>query len=479
MRTKTAMAFVFALLLLLMAGCGEKTKTTDAATDISNSTTTTTPPASTPNPTTSSDAIKIGVLLPYSGTLVCTGNYREAAARLAIREINKEKIFGKELELATEDDETNPDKAVRGAERLLAKGVVGIIGSAASSSTIKAATDVAIPNDILMISPSSTSPNITTLVDKGLVWRTAPSDVHQGKVAANYVYNGVDGLGVTNASIIYVDNAYGQGLAATFKLEFETLGGSILNSVSYPELSSTDLATYDFSAKVASAFSGNPELIYLVSYAMDGAKISLTAKDYFTGSYTPKIMGVDGNYKSVFLSNADPTFTDGMVGTAPTAPSDSPNYRDFAANYKLLWGIDPPPYTANTYDAVYLLAYAMLKADSTVSKTIAAELKSVSVGGDVVKVAKFAEGKAKIINGTDIDYQGASGEVDFDDNGDVTSGSYLIWRVEGGQFKSVSTVAFTKSGLLKPSAAPTKAVPPDFYSSSGLCFPADSDYYRD
>lgn len=443
MKTKLTIAGILVLSMFVITGCiieGDAKEDPSAAADTSAAAT--------------SDTIKIGVLMPFSGTLVCTGNYRKAAAELAAMEINRSGIFDKQIEIVAEDDETDPDKGVAAAGRLLEQGVLAIVGSAASSVTIKTAEEVSIPNGILQISPSSTSPRITSIIDNGLLWRTAPSDVYQGKIAADYAY---DTLGKTTASIIYVDTAYGQGLAGSFKSEFEALGGAVLNSVAYPEMTSGELALYDFSANASTLFSGNPELIYLVTYYLDGAKITLAAKPYITDTYKPQFVGVDGNYGSVFLANADQDVVEGMVGTAPTPPSSDANYANFALNYKAMFDLDPPIYTANTYDAVYLIAYAMLKANSIVSKDIADRLLEVSKDGETVGVGQFADGKAKILNGVDINYDGASGKVDFDGNGDVTSGSYLVWKVEDGEFVEQNVVSFDETGILN-SAAPSPAL---------------------
>lgn len=453
MKTKWIMAIFLALLLAVtMLGCGSDSDSGSETDGLSN----------TSNP----DTIKIGVLLPFSGTLVCTGNYRKAAADLAVAEINANgQIFDKDLEIIAEDTETDPTKAAAAAQRLVDQGVIGIIGAAASSSTIKAAEDVTIDDKTLLIAPSSTSPMITDLTDNGLVWRTAPSDVYQGKVAADYAYND---LGIVNASILYVDNAYGEGLADSFGTEYETLGGTILNSVSYPEMDSSALAVYDFGTEVNTLFSESPDLIYLVTYALDGAKITLEAASHITNTYTPQVMGADGNYGSVFLSNADSDFVEGMIGTAPTAPEGSINYDKFAVNYKAMYDINPPPYTENTYDALYLMAYAMLAANSTISEDIAAELQAVSTGGEQVGVAEFAEAKAKILNGTDIDYEGASGSIEWDNKGDVTNGSYLVWQVTDGAFSSEKFVSFDQTGIINSASAITKPLLP-VMGKSALC----------
>ncbi len=388
----------------------------------------------------SSDSIKIG----YIGTFPTQAEEFEMrrGAHLAVTEINEAGgIFGQKLELVAASDNGDAERSTREAERLIRDyDLSAIIGFNWSGILLTATPQATIPNDILVISPTATSPLITTLSDKGLVWRTSPSDAFQGKVVANYVYSQKN---IHSAGIIYRDAAYHRGLAESFKAEFERLAGagSVKNFVVYDDLD--DYTTYDFAPKMAALFQNQPDLIYLVTYTDEGALMTHQAKSYVTGNYKPLFMGCDGNTGQSLLVNGEPTILEGMIGTLAAASISNPNQQIFVNNYVHRYGGDSRLlFGPFTYDAVYLIAYAMLTADSPVSAEIARQLRTVSAGGEVVNVNQFARGKALVEAGQDVDYEGASGSVDFDANGDVTSGTYEIWRIENGQFIQEELVDF-------------------------------------
>jgi branched-chain amino acid transport system substrate-binding protein len=325
-------------------------------------------------PADAENTVRIGLLFPMSGPWVKGPAWRNAA------EINASGgVLGRPIELLIADTQTVPEVAATQAQFLIDQQVTAIVGAAASSSTILSASTTTIPSGVLLVSPASTSPALTALDDQDLVWRTVASDLFQGRVAAQWAYE----EGARTAGILFVDNVYGQGLSAAFTAEFERLGGSVETPVDYPELSSDDINDFSYDSRVNSVFSGNPDLVYLITYDQDGAKITVSAANHITDSYRPIFLGCDGNQSQAFADNSAPNVIEGMVGALPIAPEGSDIYRAFADEYRKLYGVAPESFSESTYDAIYL---------------------------------------------------GAAGAVDFDINGDVESGTYRIWRVENGAF---------------------------------------------
>lgn len=399
-----------------------------------------TTPTTTETKTNSKETIKVGLLVPLTGSFEGLGKGAKNASELAVNEINSNGgVLGKNLELVIADDGSGAKKALEGAKELVGKGVSTIIGASASSATIPVANEVTVPANVLLMSYFSTSPAVTSVKDNNLLWRTIPSDAFQGVIAARTAFNEYKARKV---GVLYVDSAYGKGISKVFKDEFEKLGGTVPNFISYEEKSDSEIESFDYSSKVKELFKDKPDLIYLVTYFKDGAKITVAAKDYVSDSYKPTVLGCDGNYGDDFRNNADQKFIEGMVGTAPVPPSTDANYTSFVNSYKDKFKTEPPAFTETAYDAVYLLAYSMMKSVKTDSKSISETLKSVSSGGDVVNVNEFKKASDLITKGTDIDYQGASGKVDMDDNGDVTSGNYVIWKIESGKSKEVKVIPF-------------------------------------
>lgn len=378
------------------------------------------------------NALRIGLLAPLSGPLAGFGRGVEIAARFAAQEINaKGGVEGRPIALIVADGGCSGSVSPGAARYLLSQGVVAIVGEGCSGATIAAAQQVCVPAGIPMVSPSSTSPRITTLLGPtGLVFRTAPSDAFQGVILANKI----KGASINTTSVLFVDNAYGRGLAEAFQSAYLGLGGTVNAFVPY-----TDGKSIGFTAEVNALFAGGvPQGVLLVTYETDGSNVTRDLK-LRNPSPAPAYFGVDGNFGSTFLSNSEPTIIAGMRGTVPVPATTDPNYVTFAANYKAATRDHEAPgtYGENAYDAVYLVAYAAVAGGPTPSG-IASRIRAMSRadGGSpvVINVNQWTQGVAAIKAGSDIDYQGASGKIDLDANGDPTSGTYAWWRVSGGAY---------------------------------------------
>lgn len=210
-----------------------------------------------------------------------------------------------------------------------------------------------------------------------------------------------------------------------------------------PYPAANDYSDYSFADDVNALFSQNPELIYLVTQSEDGTKITTTIGNEIDLSYHPQFLGCDGNRNVDFLPpNSPDEVVDGMIGFQPAAIND-PNRQTYLQNYNNRYGENPASaYAANAYDALYLIAYAMIQADSEIPAEIAAQLITVSSDGTVVGVNDFENGTSLIEQGTDIDYNGASGKLTLDQNGDVATGSYVVWKIENNDYSNIGTVTF-------------------------------------
>ncbi|MFC1650876.1 ABC transporter substrate-binding protein [Candidatus Latescibacterota bacterium] len=419
-------AFAVVLLLFLMQSCS------DFEIDL----------LETSNP----NSIKIGVILPLT---IERGRQESGyfVAVMAAEEINRAGgINGRNIEIVLKNDGGSTTKGPEEALSLYNDGVDIILGPAWSSVTMAVSQEVTIPNEMLLISHSATSPRITALEDNGLVWRMAPSDALQGKLGADYLYNV---LGKKTVGVIYSTSIWGTDLAGVFKSTFEELGGSdsVVSFVSFPE--EQDWATYNFTTHLDELFENKPEAIYIVSFDNDGAKITndIYVGDYVGADYTPLFFSCDGPKSNDFLINGHPEIIDGMIGTLPTGLISDANYTVFIENYKERFGYAPAAYAEHLYDAVYLVAYAMLAAGSELPVDVAAELRSVSGGdlddqGEIINVNEFAEAYSIISNGGTINYNGASGSIELDANGDPVSGVYKIWKVVNGDYVIEQTIIF-------------------------------------
>ncbi|MFT5090437.1 MAG: branched-chain amino acid transport system substrate-binding protein [Candidatus Latescibacterota bacterium] len=379
--------------------------------------------------------IKIGLLTTLSGALSRWAPSHRAAALMALREINEAGgVLGRELELVVADTGTDPDQAVIGARELIDQDVALILGPVISSATLKVAREVTIAQGILLISPASTSAEISTLEDDDLVWRTAASDLIKAKVAAEVAFDS----GARRAGVIFIDNSFGVGLSDEFATQFVLLGGEIINSVPYPELSGNEIENYDYRSHVNLVMNNEPDLVYLISFADDGEKIAIAADALVTDDYRPQLLvEIPPSIESLTQIG----LYEGLLGVEQQSPT-SANHRLFLSNYIAQYDAEPELLADALYDAFYLAALAIQQASSTQGPDIAAQLRDASTGGTPINVGEYARALELLNQGADIDYEGASGSIEFDSHGDVSTATYRVWKVGNGAFVDVKTVSF-------------------------------------
>ena len=355
--------------------------------------------------------LKIGTILPQSGTLAFLGPPEEAGVALAVKEIN-EADLGIQVEVEYRDSgDTTTDTATVSVTDLLSLDVSAIVG-AASSGVSKTVIDQIVAAGVVQFSPANTSIDFTDYADDGLYWRTAPSDVLQGEVLGNQIAED----GVQNLGIIELNDSYGTGLTKKITETFEAAGGKVVAS---PLFNTGDTV---FTTQISEVLAANPDAIALVTF--DEAKIIVPALQ--GAGYTGPLYFVDGNladYSAVFAAGA----LDGDKGTLPGL--DTAKLGDFTDR---LLEVNPDltdfSYAAESYDAVVLLALAALAANSTDGKAIASKLQEVSGGsGDGTKATDFASAAQIILDGGVVDYDGNSGPITFDENGDPTEATIGIF----------------------------------------------------
>ena len=359
--------------------------------------------------------LKIGTALPQTGSLAYLGPPEEAGVGLAIKDIN-EANKGIQVEVEWGDSGDLDNKAYETEiPRLLNAGVKAIIG-AASSGTSLAFIDQVVGAGVLQFSPANTSPTLSTYDDKGLYFRTAPSDLLQGEVLGNLM----SADGHETAAMIVLNDAYGTGLRDATEASFTAAGGSI---VAAPVFNPGDT---NFSAQISEALAASPDAIVLITF--DEAKTIIPA--LVSQFPAENIYMVDGNLAD-YSADFEPGTLTGAKGTAPGLDPDT--IRDFLDRMDAHWvaegneALTSYLYGPESYDAVVLLALAALAAGSVEGVDMAAKLQEVSGGtGGGTKCTSFAE-CADIINGGGVaDYDGISSPVTFDENGDPTEGKILV-----------------------------------------------------
>ena len=378
---------------------------------------------------TAQEPLIVGHLNAFTGSLSYFGPAHRNAAALAADHVNRAGgIDGVPMVIISRDTGVNPVQGVDAARALVdVENAVAILGALASGVTLPVAESVTVPKKILQISGASTSPAITVLEDDDFLFRTAASDAAQGVVLARLAYE----QGYRTAGVMFINNAYGEGLANQFEESFTSLGGTVTNKVPHEDSQPT------FASELEKATSGNPNVLVAMSYP---GQAEIYLRESLEGNYTDIFLFTDATKSPDMMEVIGWDLLEGTLGTAPGSP-DSPQLQAFQTSYADTFGGQKPehPFTSEAYDAAVLIALASAKAGTTTDAVaIRDALRSVAnPPGEVVGpgVDGIRRALTLIAEGKDINYEGAAGPVDFDQNGDVV-GPIEIWKVEGGEIKS-------------------------------------------
>jgi branched-chain amino acid transport system substrate-binding protein len=373
----------------------------------------------------------IGVSLPLSGDLADFGPPGEKAADMAFTEINaaiEEAGVDHTIQAAKEDNcgAADPQCAVQAQRKLATSdGASCISGPWGSADTIPSGESVSIPEEVPLISPSATSDEITGLDDDGFVNRTSPPDSFQGPTLSTYlVEEALQGAEGTTVNIGARNDAYGTGLAETFRAAWEEAGGQVGEEVIYD----IDLPNYDTEAE--QIVSGNPDGIIIIDFPETYNKVGPAL---VRAGFDPSITFVtDGLITD--LSDAGEEAANGLRGTAPGVPDDEAQAKAFDAAYKAAEpkDVDRLTFDAQTFDSVVLCYLAAVAAGSAEGADIAPEIGPVSgPPGDKYTWEELPAAIEALQNGDDIDYEGAAGALDLDENGDATAGVYDLYEFKG------------------------------------------------
>jgi branched-chain amino acid transport system substrate-binding protein len=407
---------------LTLTACGSKGETKSAS------------PTSSPVAQHTGDGtLKIGTLLPETGSLVILGPPQTAGVKLALKDINDNGgVLGKPVDLVESDSgDAKTDIATQSVNRLKNENVDAIIGAAASSVT-KLVIDNITGSGILQMSGSNTATDLSTYPDHGLYWRTAPSDIYQGRVIGETALDD----GAQTLGILALQDAYGTSLADQAEKAFTDAGGKVVKKIIY------DPNASEYSAEVGQIKAANPDAIALIGFDETAKILDEMIKEGLLPekSSGKKIYMVDGNMSNTIAVKAGAL--EGIKGTIPGSKPTS----DFQARLK---EFDPNlkdySYAGEAYDAVTLIALAAEEAKSDNGVDIAKHLQDVSEGG--TKCKSFKDCDALIKSGSDIDYDGISGDIEFDANGDPTKASMGVYQFGAdNQYKPLKFVTGLVSG---------------------------------
>ena len=429
MRNRKALA-LFAVLALVAAACGGSGS--GGSDDVEEVVETTEAPATTAAPTTTAapagDPLVLASLMPLSGDLASLGPGIALGAALAVQQINAAGgINGQDVVLIEGDSGCDGALALTSLNDVIAQGAQGVMGAACSGTSL-AILDTAIAAEVVMVSPSNTSPQFTKMDKKGFYARTAPSDLLQGEVLASLLVE--DGVG--SVSIISRADSYGRGLAEATAAAFEDAGGTVKTIVYH----ATDAS--DFSAEVTALGKGAAEAIVGILFPETGCGVLQPA--FEQGLLDSPWYMTDGVKDAGLASLCGlGTALDGFKGTAPGSAAGEAKDA-FEAAYAGVSADGSPTFifAPQAYDAVMLMAISAA-ANGVTGPEIASGLVEASSGGEkCIGVSCIA----LAADGVDVDYVGASGEIELNQAGDPTAATYDIWTTEGDTNPVLKSVDF-------------------------------------
>ena len=335
---------------------------------------------------------------------------------------------GLEINPTVEDTETRSNAGTEAAQRLVSQGIPMVCGTASSGVNVPVSDGVLADNEAVGCSPSSTAISVTNLEDDDYIFRTAPSDILQGTVDAQVMS---ERLGASSVSTLYVDNDYGQQLNNQFAEQFD---GEVLSQNAYAQGGSS------YGSTIQSALSGDPDGLFIVGYPEDGIQLF---RDYYSASDgNEEILIPDGLRDGALPSQVGNDMAN-VTGTAPAA--GGPAQEAFTAAFEERYGESPGVFTSQSYDSAAVLILANVAAGENDGTAVRDQMRNVAnPPGEEITPDNFVEGVELAANGEQVNYQGASSDVNFNEAGDPANAAYDIWEFDGQDNQSTS-VADTQS----------------------------------
>ncbi len=341
--------------------------------------------------------IKLGAVLPLTGDTASYGKNAQNGIDLAVEEINQAGgLGGKKIIVAYEDDKGKANEAVNAMNKLITINKVPVIMGSAGSSVTLAMAPVANKNNIVLITPISSSKELT---DKGgaYFFRVCPSDAFQSRILADWIWD----KGYKTVGMIYVNNSWGQGLKDEFIASYEKKGGKVVTAEATME------GQKDFKTVISKVMGSKPDALFTPTYGIEGGIMLKQLKEM---KAKLPIFGADVWSSPELLTSAG-NAAEGIYLTLPAKPSGA-KYDAFAQKFKAKYGKEPDVYAAYSYDMLQIIAQGLKEGNITGEK-LQAYLRSMP------------------------SFDGVTGTSKFDEHGDVTTKSFSMQQIINSQYTNL------------------------------------------
>ena len=369
-----------------------------------------------------SGPIRLATLTPLTGAGGPYGPVMAQAVKAVVDQANAAGgVLGRQIELFSEDDQTNPEAGVRAARKLIdVDQVVAIMGTWASAVTT-AVAPLCWESKVMLSTVSGADP-ITKLPHQGYLIRTQPNTVLQGeKFGAFCVDEGAKRVFFLCPQTPFVDTQY-----AGIKAKVEAAGG-VAQLLVYDDKKSS------YRSEVDEMLAFNPDMVVLGGYMPD---TTVLLKDIFRSGYTGKQLAFAYSVNAKLIESLPKEVVEGIYTISPSPADGSTGYKTLA---DLIGVAQPDTYTAQIYDQVNMILLAIAASGQATGTGVRDAIRGVSQGADGVEVSSLAEGLAALKDGKTIDYVGASGPCDFNDIGDILDCQFRYEQVRDGVLTHIKT----------------------------------------
>ena len=368
-------------------------------------------------------AIKMGVILGFTGPIESLTPAMAASAELAFKEASDSgALLGGKTISVERADSTCVDSAAAtsAAEGLISGGVVAIMGADCSGVTGAIASNVAVPKGVVMISPSATSPGLSSLDDNGYFFRTAPSDARGGQILADITKD----RGVKSVAITYTNNDYGKGLADVYEAAVKAHGIKVTTVAAHED------GKADYAAEVATLASAGGDAIAVIGYLDQGGK-GIIQGSLDSGAFDTFILS-DG----MIGDSLTDSFGKALNKSFGSIPGSTGKGAGVFSKVAKAAGIDSSgPYTGESYDAAALITLAMQAGGKADRAAVQKNVMSVAnAPGTKIYPGQLKKALDLLAKGKAVNYEGATG-VEFTEVGEAF-GSFLEKEIKGGKFKT-------------------------------------------
>jgi branched-chain amino acid transport system substrate-binding protein len=366
------------------------------------------------------EAIRIGTLMPLTGAGGVYGPDMQRAVSIQAERINKAGgVLGRPIQFFHEDSQTNPDGAVRAVRKLIdVNRVQAVLGTWSSAVTL-AVGPICISHEVVLLNGSG-SEKVTELGKSGFVYRTQASNVLWGAAFGRLAAE----RGLKRAVVLAQQNPFALTMKEYFEKAFRERGGQLIDVVMYnPEASS-------YRGELTRAFAAKPDAALLASYTPDA---SILVKDWFRAGYGGQLFmaGFAANQK--FIDNVGAEAAEGILVVEAAPAPESPAFQQF----KQLMGKDDLfLYASQTWDQLALVALAMQAAGEATGGGIRRTMRTVA-NPPGTTVSDVVEGLRLLKARQEVNYEGASGACDFDENGDLVQKPFYVFQIKGGKLQQV------------------------------------------